>query len=163
MSWPERRCVDTSVKWRFTWWGTLSPAWLKFQTVFFNKLKIKVFCRPKFDESFRTSCLGSWWWFNCKIRPSRRALWPLFYLLKRRSFSFCLFVLKSRPFIIVFVALATIIRISMKNFLPLKLKFIRIASMTWWRSVPYKFVLVGLSDLFIAWHHKHDCCFVCFI
>lgn len=50
--------------------------------------------------------------------------------LKRRSFSFCLFVLKSRPFIIVFVALATIIRISMKNFLPLKLKFIRIASMT---------------------------------
>ena len=33
-------------------------------------------------------------------------------------------------FIIVFVALATIIRISMKNFLPLKLKFIRIASMT---------------------------------
>ena len=130
MSWPERRCVDTSVKWRFTWWRTLSLAWLKFQTVFFNKLKIKVFGRPKFDESFRTSCLGSWWWFNCKIRLSRRALWPLFYLLKRRSFSFCLFVLKSRPFIIFFVALATIIRISMKNFLPLKLKFIRIASMT---------------------------------
>ena len=70
------------------------------------------------------------WEADDDLDPDRRALWPLFYLLKRRSFSFCLFVLKSRPFIIVFVALATIIRISMKNFLPLKLKFIRIASMT---------------------------------